>query len=168
MTKEGSLLTVGLKVTVTDRQHSFCLKLQKAPSGPHMHRIKWIREEFKKTCINEVNNHANLVSEQSFQPRPEFFLQLLIKNVRLRAVFFELKTLSISAKTNYSATLFQLVNEGPIQHSENFFMCARCHWESHNEPYLNCPDCEELRLESVHQAYIQKIQCFNFCFSSSY
>ena len=63
MTKEGSLLTVGLKVTVTDRQHSFCLKLQKAPSGPHMHRIKWIREEFKKTCINEVNNHANLVSE---------------------------------------------------------------------------------------------------------
>ena len=39
-----------------------------------------------------------------------------------------------------------------IEHSEDFFMCAGCHWESHNEPYLNCPDCEELRLESVHQA----------------
>ena len=38
-----------------------------------------------------------------------------------------------------------------IEHSDVFFMCAACHWESHNEPYPNCPDCEELRLEAVHQ-----------------
>ena len=38
-----------------------------------------------------------------------------------------------------------------VKHSDLFFMCAGCHWESHNEPYLDCPDCEELRLESIHQ-----------------
>ena len=30
-------------------------------------------------------------------------------------------------------------------------MFAGCHWESHNEPYLDCPDCEELQLESIHR-----------------
>ena len=40
---------------------------------------------------------------------------------------------------------------GELEHREDFFMCARCHWGSHLEPYFNCPDCEELRTESIHQ-----------------
>ena len=38
-----------------------------------------------------------------------------------------------------------------VKHSDLFFMCAGCHWGSHNVPYLDCPDCEELRMESIHQ-----------------
>ena len=37
-----------------------------------------------------------------------------------------------------------------VKHSSRFFFCAGCHWESHSGPYLECIDCEELRLENIH------------------